>query len=493
MEAAADPPLEDEMTQVHFEPFVHLAGLTHDDALIAWGGFYFRDPDRDDDAWHIVEDPELGEVEDGRQRGSIGVSSEPFGDARVEVIELATGDVVAEERTSESNHVWVSGLQPDTWYRYRIFVDDEPWAEGPRRDWVTDRLDSRGRDLEASGLTYDTRFRTFPDPDTPAPLRFAVLGDYGVGILAGGGRGERQSRLAAALERAVDHAGVRLIITTGDNIYLGEEDTVAGTGNHDDDWYYSFYEPYRYAISRVPVYPGVGNHDTGDTEVADNRDQLADNLFTELRFTSRAEMGRASIDPGLFYRVRYGSDIEFVAVDSTTASGLDHEHFIEHPDHKAFLEETFDVSLDDVGWRIPFSHHPPYCAGPKHHNARYLIDHLVPLLQDADVPVMFSGHEHNFQHQQVDGIDFIVTGAAGKLREGRPDRLDEAGTHCWADRGHFLIVDIDGDRMTIHPVTDVDDGGRFTYLEPVTPEGEAGEVPIVVHRRSDGPGSARPE
>jgi predicted phosphodiesterase len=313
-----------------------------------------------------------------------------------------------------------------------------------------------------------------------------VLGDYGVGILAGDGRGERQSRLAAALERAVDHAGVRLIVTTGDNIYLGDEDTVAGTGNHDDDWYYSFYEPYRYAISRVPVYPGVGNHDTGDSEAADNRDQLADNLFTDLRFTSGAEVGRASVDPGLFYRVRYGSDIEFVAVDSTTSPGLDQEHFIEHPDHKAFLGETFDVSLDGVGWRIPFSHHPPYCAGPKHHNTRHLVDHLVPLLQDADVPVMFSGHEHNFQHQQVDGIDYIVTGAAGKLREGRPDRMAEAGTHCWADRGHFLIVDIDGDRMTIHPVTDVDDDGRFTYLEPLTATGASAEVPIVVHRGDGG-------
>ena len=29
----------------HFEPFVHLAGLTHDDVLVAWGGFWFAEPD----------------------------------------------------------------------------------------------------------------------------------------------------------------------------------------------------------------------------------------------------------------------------------------------------------------------------------------------------------------------------------------------------------------------------------------------------------------
>ena len=471
------------MGDLHFEPFLHLAGLTHDDALVAWGGFWFHKADADD-AWQIVEDPDLEDlehVEEGRGRGSIGVSSKPFGAARVEVVDVATGRVAAEASTSEANHVWLHGLEPDTEYRYRVLVDGQPWADGERRDWVTDRHDARGRNLTSSGRSYDARFRTFPAPDTAAPLRFAVLGDYGIGILAEGGHGERQNRLAQALERAVDH-GVRLVVTTGDNIYLGDEDTVAGTGDHDDDWYYSFYEPYRYAISRVPFYPGVGNHDTDDTEASDDRDQLADNLFTDLRFAREEAVGRASIDPGLYYRVRYGEAIEFVAVDTTTASSLEHEHFIQHPHHKAFLEETFDAELDDVRWSIPFSHHPPYCAGPKHHNAAHLIEHLVPLLQDADVPVMFSGHEHNFQHQQVDGIDYVVTGAAGKLREGRPDQMEAAGTHCWASEGHFLVVDIDGEEMTIHPVTDVDEDGGFTYLEREGRDGRSIAEPITIRR-----------
>ena len=470
------------MTDVHFEPFVHLAGLTHDDVLLAWGGFWFRDPDRDDDAWTIVEDPELDEIGVDRAQGSIGVSSRPFGDATVEVVEPDSGEVVATASTDEVNHVWVRGLEPDTEYRYRVLVDGEPWAEGPRRDWVLDHEGRDARDLEDAGHVYDMRFRTFPAPDTSAPLRFAVLGDYGVGILASGGRGAQQGKLAQALEHAVDHAGVRLVITTGDNIYLGEEDTVAGTGNHDDDWYFSFYEPYRYVISRVPIYPGVGNHDTDDTEHSDDRGQLADNLFTDLRFASGAEVGRAAMDAGMFYRTRWGADIEFVAVDSTMASDLDEEHFIQHAEHRDFLEETFDQSLDDVSWSIPFTHHPPYCAGPKHGNTEHLVDHLVPLLHDADVQVMFAGHEHNFQHQQVDGIDYIVTGAAGKLREGEPEWFQEAGTHCWTAEGHILVVDVEGDEMTIHPVTDVDEDGEFTYLRRRTPDGTAVEGPIRVRR-----------
>ena len=471
------------MTDIHFEPFMYLAGLTHDDALIAWGGFYFRDPDRDDDDWYIVEDPELGQlVAQGRGRGSIGARSKPFGHAEVEVTERYSGKVAAVARTSEANHVWLRGLEPDTEYSYRIAVDGEPWAEGPRRDWVDDKSPG-GRDLEGTRLTYDTRFRTFPPPDRPSSLRFAVLGDYGIGILASGGHGDRQRRLAAALENAVDHAGVQLIITTGDNIYLGDQDTVAGTGNYDDDWYFSFYEPYRYAISRVPVYPGVGNHDTSDTEVSDNRDQLADNFFTEVRFAEGAEVGRSSVDPGLFYRFRFGADVEFVAVDTTLASTLDQRYFFENPRHHRFLEDAFPPLHDQderPRWRIPFSHHPPFCAGPSHHNADHLINGIVPLLERAGVRAMFSGHEHNFQHSHVNGVDYFVTGAAGKLRAEPPTSFGQAGTDSWAVEGHFLIVDIDGDEMTVHPVTNVDKKGRFTYMERQRTDGQSTEAPIVV-------------
>ena len=473
------------MSDRHFEPFLYLAGLTHDDALVAWGGFWFRDPDLDGADWQIVEDPDLaGELGTGR-RASIGAESEPFGHAEVEVVERATGEVAARVTTDDRNHVWVRGLEPDTEYEYHVRVDGEPWAEGERHDWVHDES---GADLLGTTRTYDRRFRTFPAPDDPAPLRFAVLGDYGVGILASDGKGQRQRRLADALERAVDHAGVRLVVTTGDNVYIGEEDTVAGSGEDDDDWYFSFYAPYRYTISRVPVYPGVGNHDASDTESADDREQLADNLFTRLRFAEGSEVGRSSVDPGLFYRFSFGADVEFVAVDTTMASDLEHRYYIDNPEHRDFLEDAFP---DEAGgatppWRIPFSHHPPFCAGPHHANAEHLVQRLVPLLERSGTQVMFSGHEHNFQHAERDGIDYFVSGAAGKLREGEPDGFREAHTRSWAAEGHFLVVDVERDRMTVHPVTDVHEDGSFTYLRPRRPDGRPAETPIVVDRRRVG-------
>jgi tartrate-resistant acid phosphatase type 5 len=468
----------------HFEPFVHLADLTHEHALIAWGGFFF-DPPTADGAAEIVEDHELVDVSgQGHRSETIGAASPPYGHAEVEVLDDTTGEVVATATTSERNHVWVRGLAPDTEYRYRVHVDGRPWAEHATYDWV--HHDGHA-DLVRTDRRYDHRFRTFPAPDQRAALRFAVLGDYGVGIRASDGRGARQLRLAEALDRAVRSADVRLVLTTGDNIYLGEEDSVDGTGDQDDDWYYSFYEPYRFVIDRVPVYPGVGNHDTGESEISDNRDQLADNFFTDLRFGHDVESRRASVDPGLYYRFSYGADIEFVCIDTTEAEELDeHRYFFHDPRHRAFLEDCFpqrDGPGSRPAWTIPFTHHPPYCAGPKHHDLEPLCEVLLPLVERSGVQLVLSGHEHNFQHHHRDGVDYVITGAAGKLREERPDRLEEVGNRSWAAEGHFLIVDVDPDRIVVHPVTDVTEDGHFTYLRRTAPDGTPTEEPIVVDHR----------
>jgi tartrate-resistant acid phosphatase type 5 len=70
---------------VHFEKFLYLAGLGHDKALIAWGGFYFRRGDSPYGEWRIVDDEELSAVAGGPRTETIGAGSEPFGPATVEV------------------------------------------------------------------------------------------------------------------------------------------------------------------------------------------------------------------------------------------------------------------------------------------------------------------------------------------------------------------------------------------------------------------------
>ncbi len=423
--------------RLHFEPFVHLVDVDDDQALVAWGGFWFT-PFEDGRGWRTLDDEELGVVDPGRTE-SIGARSEPYGPATVRVLRT-DGAVAAEAHADGTNHVWVHGLEPDTEYRYEVIVDGRRWDPEECMSWH--RLDDERGELRPSGRHYDLRFRTFPDPERPAsrPLTFAAMGDYGIGIQASGGRGRHQAEVAAVLDRLVRDDRLALLLTLGDNIYLGEEDRF-GSGGEDDDWYFSYYEPYRFLLARIPVYPTVGNHDTGETEESDDREQLADNHFTDLRFTPRVEQGRDSVTaddgdteqgaPGLFYRFRYGSLVEFCSLDTSEASTLAADRYFDDPAHRRFLDETFASERGGrPPWLVPFMHHPPFCAGPSHHNDAAICESLVPRFRAAGVRLVLAGHEHNFQHALDEGIHYLVSGAGGKLRSEPPEACDEAHLHA---------------------------------------------------------------
>ncbi|MGY1665782.1 metallophosphoesterase [Geodermatophilus sp. SYSU D00696] len=462
--------------QTHFEPFVHLVDVGPDRALIAWGGFWFAC----DDAvgrWRVLGDGHLDEVDPGRT-ASIGADSEPYGDAVVEVLDDA-GTVVARAVTAEGNHVWVEGLAPDTRYRYRIVVDGRPWADGKRWDWGP--VPRGGLDLRPGGRCYSFTFRTHTAPDRSAPLDFAVLGDFGIGIVADTEAGRRQRRVAEVLDRVADSPGVRLVLTTGDNVYATPGRRGAqGSGGTDDAWYGSFYQPYRYLLARVPVYPTVGNHDTADEESSDDRAQVRANFHTDARFTPEVAGPRASVDPGMFYRLTFGADVEFVCIDTSLSRELPTTHFFEHPRHRRFLDGAFPATAGGPRWRIPFSHHPAYCAGPHHPNTAAMIDHLVPLFRRAGVRVAFAGHEHNFQLSEVNGTAFVLSGAGGQVREGRPTGFTEAGTVAWAAQAHLLLGRIDGDELVFTPVSGVGRDGALEHMTPRTPDGRVVEVPFTV-------------
>jgi hypothetical protein len=467
------------MPEFHSEPFLSLAGLTHKSALIAWGAFYFR-VRSSDEGFKLVDDGDLKHVHPPRHE-TIGARSEPYGEARVEVFD-GSGKLVSTAATSEKNHCWVAGLEPNTEYTYRVIVNDEEWGQGERRDWVAD---NEGMGLKQAGNSYDNRFRTHPDPAHSAsePLTFAVIGDFGTGIKK---RDRPQRLIADALQQAVDEHHVRLILTTGDNIYAGKRFLglpVGDQGDEDDDWYFTYFQPYRYIINRVPVYPAIGNHDASETEDRDDRAQLVDNLYIEERIAGEEAAGRASVNPGLFYRFRYGSDIEFICIDTSKEPHLfKGGRLFNHPNHAEFLRlalpEQSATSAGSPAWRIPFSHHPPFSSGPTHHNTDGM-EKIVAQFQNAGVRAVFSGHEHNFQHNRADGIDYFVTGAAGKLRSGTPNNFEKAQSVSWCAANHFLLVTINGNQMRVRPIGS---GDKLSEIRRLDRQQREVTSPIVVDR-----------
>jgi hypothetical protein len=465
------------MPEFHAEPYVYLPAVTHKSALIAWGAFYFRVTRQGPSK--LVDDSDLKYVHPPR-KDSIGARSAPYGPARVEVYD-GSGALAATATSLAANHCWLTGLAPDTEYRYKIFVKDDEWAAGERWDWSP-----ADKALVQAGQRYDNRFRTHPDPTTPAvSLAFAAIGDFGVGVKRQD-LNRRQQEIADALRLAVDGFDVRLVLTTGDNIYAGRKllgIPVGATGDEDDDWFFTYYQPYRYVINRIPVYPSIGNHDAAESEECDDRAQVEDNFYICERISGEEAAGRASFGPGLFYRVRYGSDIEFVCIDTSKEGFFRGHRLFEFPKHWEFVETSFPPTV--VGsplWRIPFAHHPPYSAGPQHHNTKEMA-RLIPLFQRSGVKVMFSGHEHNFQHSRADGIDYFVTGAAGKFRAGTPDDFGSAHTLSWSTQCHLVLARIEGDRMTVRAIGEHLPGAAdLVDIVRKGPDGEIVTRPIEIRR-----------
>ena len=108
---------------------------------------------------------------------------------------------------------------------------------------------------------------------------------------------------------------------------------------------------------------------------------------------------------------------------------------------------------------------------------------LLPLLERSGVRVMFTGHEHNFQHSRAKGLDHFVTGAGGKVRDSPPDRFIEAHTESWATDCHFLLAAISGSTMTVRAIGALDDPqGTPIDITRFSPRREAVIGPIEIGR-----------
>ena len=474
------------MPEFHAEPYLHLAGLSHKSALIAWGAFYFKTRSQRADAngpgrlpeWKLVEDRDLRHVHPPR-RETIGARSDPYGPARVNVYD-ASGALVATSFTETTNFCWITGLSPNTEYRYEVMVKDEPWGADERWDWM--RGSYQG--LVQRGGRYVNRFCTHPDPaaEPTGKFTFMVIGDFGTGILRSTPT-RRQFEVAQAMQLAFDRYDVRAIVTTGDNIYAGHRILgipIGATGDEDDDWFFTFFQPYRYMLNRVPVYPCIGNHDTAETEDRDDREQLLDNLYLRERIASEPEAsGRASVDPGLFYRFRYGRDVEFICIDTSKEEFFRGKRLYEYPKHWEWVDQTLAPDTQRR-WKFVFCHHPPFCAGPNHHNTDRM-ERLLALFERAGVRVVLNGHEHNFQHSRHNGIDYLITGAGSKLDKAAPHRFDDAHTVSWSNHAHFLLVTIEGTTMAVRVIGEAREGDTdITDVPRYTSSGQEISGPIVL-------------
>ncbi len=346
----------------------------------------------------------------GGSGNTIGRNSKSYGKATVTV----SDKVVSAER----NWAQVDGLKPDTPYHYEVKLGNTPVGSGDFRTWAA----------------HSTR------------LTFFVIGDFGNGSNV-------QYRVADAMAKEFERRRgsadpVRFVITTGDNVYADVNllFAVRNSGDKDEDWERKFFQPYKTLLASIPFYPSPGNHDGNSSESRRDLPTYLDNFF----FPGN--------QPARWYRFSYGDLAEFFSLDTTdnTETGPPQPAYLR--DGAEFRWMSAAMPTSKALWKIPYFHHPPFNAGPRHLPYLHQLEPWLELFQRCGVKVVFNGHEHNFQFSEVGnlsrGIEFVISGAGGELRGGNVSQsMMKSYIDGWSAQNHFLVVEIDGKQMQIMPVS----------------------------------------
>ncbi|MCX6623715.1 MAG: metallophosphoesterase [Acidobacteria bacterium] len=341
---------------------------------------------------------------------TIGRDSKPYGNATVTV-----GDQVV---NASQNWALVTGLKPDTEYHYEVKLGSTTVGSGSFRTWAA----------KATRLV------------------FFVIGDFGNGSTA-------QYQVADAMTKEFERRRgsgnpVRFVITTGDNIYsdINVLFSVRNSGDEDRDWERKFFRPYQKLLASIPFYPSPGNHDGNGSEARGDLFVYLDNFF----FPENK--------PARWYHFSYGDLADFFSLDSTDNTENGPPRPVYGPTGAEFKWMSTAMPASKALWKIPYFHHPPFNAGPRHMPYLRQLDPWLGLFERCGVKVAFNGHEHNFQYSEVGalsrGIEFVISGAGGELRSGNVAKAMRASYIAgWSSQHHFLVVEIEGKNMQITPLS----------------------------------------
>ena len=267
-------------------------------------------------------------------------------------------------------------------------------------------------------------------PRAEKSLRFAVIGDSGTGDKPQYQVGERltESRSVFPFE---------FVLMLGDNIYGSERP---------EDFVKKFERPYKALLDlKIPFYASLGNHDDPNQ-----------------RFYKPFNM-----DGKRFYTFEKDG-VRFFALDSNYMDQAQLE----------WVEKELSGSKNT--WKIAFFHHPLYSSGARHGSEVDLRALLEPLFLKYGVSVVFSGHEHFYERlKPQNGITYITSGGAAKLREGNIRVGSEMTAKGFDTDRSYMLVEIDDKTMHFQALSrtgELVDSGSVEAVKPPPPPPSDGAV-----------------
>ncbi len=302
---------------------------------------------------------------------------------------------------SSRQQIELVGLTPGAEYQVRVGLGESladlraPWLFGSR--W--------------GDLSFET-----PALDPPG-LRIGVIGDSGYG----------QSTTHDLAELMASYR-LDFVLHTGDLAYRLNEDEDLFEGYAKK--YFRSLEP---LLTTLPVYPVLGNHEY------DRETYWLDRPFYFYAFAGVGIQGSANESWYSFS----AAGIQFLMLDSQVFHGA-----AGRASQTAWLGER----LADPSFRfsIPVFHTPPFTSGLHRNDGIVLAAEWLPRFEAAGVPLVLSGHDHNYERIMFNGITYVVSG--GGSRTLYPESGLVPGSQTFAMQTHFVLLEITADRISVEAI-----------------------------------------
>lgn len=238
----------------------------------------------------------------------------------------------------------------------------------------------------------DSPMGTFTTAPTGAePFRFAVNGDN-----------RSDSAGHASVVQATLPFAPDFVLNTGD---------ISDMTNYTD-----FFNVEQDLLRNSVIFPAPGNHDV-------------------------ASLYQYGFDRPDHYAFRWGNAF-FVSISTDADYSVGSSQY-------TWVQQQLAAAKADatVKWIVACHHYPVYSSGTTHGSTQAVIDSLNGLYKQYAVDLVFTGHEHNYERVEKDGIVYVVSGGGGvgTYPLGSP----VSGHQYGESTRHVVIIDVDGGSLDL--------------------------------------------
>jgi len=299
------------------------------------------------------------------------------------------------DAAEKRQEILIEGLQPQTGYDYQVQLD--------------------------GGESQRGRFFTAPTPGQP--MLVALWGDS-----------RSNPEVCRQVAELIRKSGATLTIHTGDLVRQG--------GSDPQTWTTEFFNPARDLLRNIVFYAVMGNHEYSGKPAPE-----VQNIFVSQFHQPGNER---------YYSFDYG-DIHFCILDSDRENDTPAKEDGFEPwsvNSPQYLWAKDDLLSSKAKWKIVAFHKPIYCSGQKR-SARQMRLTYAPLFAQANVDLIVTGDEHNFQFskpirhfaepEQKHPYWHLITAGGGAPTY--PVSRVEPFADLAGQFHHFTLLKISGDRL----------------------------------------------